>query len=165
MAHFDLHIDSNRKLTKSPLIPWQVGHPGATVTIKLTNDDTERHRVRMSGFKHKESGNDKDPLTGTKVWIAFGNGGTRQTRHTVVDHQLYGAYSFDFDVDGGPADDPEIIVDEPPVILKPKKKKKYAKAAKKATAKKAKKAKSRKAKQTKAKRAKKATRARKTRKR
>ena len=119
--HFEFRIDPVGEVRKNPPPPWTVGPPKNYITIVLINESDRDHRVRMVKFKHKGTNKFFDPLTGTKVWIAFAHQSSRTTRHMVREASKPGEYEFLTELDGQVGNDPEIIVDPPPLIDKPKK--------------------------------------------
>ena len=112
---FQFIIAAGGAVTKNPGTPWNVGMPGSTIELQLVNDDDADHRLRMVKFKHKGSGKSKDPLIGTKSWVALRNTSGNPTRHKVRDHGkgFYGYYEFITELDGAEGVDPEIVVDDP----------------------------------------------------
>ena len=112
-ADFEFHIDDRGVLTKTPALPWKV-RVGKQITIRLVNNHDRKHVVRMVRFKHKKSGKNLDPLTGTKAWTALRNSTSSVTTHKVRHHVgRYGEYLFLTSVDGVDGTDPQIIVDPP----------------------------------------------------
>jgi hypothetical protein len=121
MAHFEFRIEPDGEVRKHPPTPWYVGAPKSYITVAMVNESERDHRIRMIKFKHKGTNKFYDPLTGTKVWIAFAHQSSRTTRHMIREDSKPGAYEFLTELDGIAGADPEIIVDAPPVTVKPKK--------------------------------------------
>ena len=115
---FKFIIGVDRKVTKDPPIPWNVGRPKEKLVIGVDNRDNDRHEIRMVRFKHTPTGKLKDPLTGTKKWVV---GDTpKYTQHKVKDLAEDGEYHFFTQFDGVDLEDPEIVVSPPDRPLGPR---------------------------------------------